>query len=110
MNQLKLQPKFSVGEEVILQSPHEPKYNGEYIVEQVIPPLEKHICRLTGAITLNTTGQNRYILNFIFDLEDMKGREAWVLETSLRKKHKPSEFKDFTSLMNNLKLPQKSIA
>lgn len=104
------QPKFSVGEEVILQSQNYSQYNGNYVVEEVIAPSQDYICRLTGRLLTNFSLEYNYKLSRIFNVGHALGCEAIPRERRLRKKHKPSEFKDFTSLMNNLKLPQKSVA
>lgn len=89
--------KFSVGEEVILQSKAYPEFNGEAVVLEVF---------------CSTGGVDRDGIRFI------EGGYAYMLtiksptigrkwhEAALRKKHQPSEF-TFNSLMDNLKLPQK---
>lgn len=102
------QPKFSVGEEVILQSKDCSKYNGDYIISGIIYDGVLYNCRITG-LPYKSSGFNwGYILSVARqDPEDPFGREIVWGETALRKKHKPSEFKDFTSLMDSLKLPQK---
>ncbi len=101
------QPKFSVGEEIILVSKNWGQFNGEYTILKIIPPKTSYIGH-NGALCRNGSSNIAYLINHVFTNEG--GREICWNESSLRKKHKSSEFKDFTSLMNNLKLPQKSVA
>jgi hypothetical protein len=93
------QPKFSVGEEVILISTLNPHLNGHYTI------LDRDFVHLTtlqdGSVIKDTY---RYKIGVVGSTGS-----GWWVESSLRKKHKPSEFKDFTSLMDNLKLPQRSV-
>lgn len=99
-------PKFSVNEIVIVQSPHYPETNGEYEVVQVLTYLE-----------FRAHCQNQFKADpegFIYKLKDYcatgkvnpENKTDCVSEPSLRKKHLPGEF-SFSSLMDNLKLPQK---
>lgn len=39
---------FEVGETVILNSIKSPQFNGEYIVELVVPKGQTHRCRISG--------------------------------------------------------------
>lgn len=88
--------KFSVGETVIINCEDLPQFNGtEHVVTQVeMVHFKNHditlICYKLG-FTYPWCGDSHY--------------EYWQ-ESTLRKKHQPSEF-TFNSLMDNLKLPQK---
>lgn len=44
------QPKFKVGEEVILVSEKYPHNSGEYIIQDIIKGNEKLECRVTGKL------------------------------------------------------------
>jgi len=81
------QPKFSVGEEVILCSKNCPEFNGEYTV----------VASFYGE-TFSRQGK-RYI-GWNYDLDSTHVNYWW--ETALRKKHKPSDM-SFDSLMNSIK-------
>lgn len=79
-----MRPKFEVGEEVILQSIDFPECNGEYSVQEVSYFDAVGFC-------------------YRLDLDHkVVGRlDLWV-ESSLRKKHKPSRM-SFDDLMSSLK-------
>lgn len=83
------QPKFSVGEQVILQSKGCPELNGDCVVLEVDTNFDDGIpgYRLTIPCTKDDEG---------FDI-------LWC-QTALRKKHDGSEF-TFDQLMSTLKQP-----
>lgn len=80
-------PKFSVGEVCIIQSPTFPEWNGEAEILEVYEPLE-----VVGG--LEPIAMYTYLTD--------KSEEFVVLETSLRKKHDPSQY-NFHELMDNIK-------
>ncbi len=89
------QPKFSIGEQVILQSKAYPECNGEATVLDILPTVgavdRKGVLTVQGGysykLTIETPEQYRY----------------WH-ELALRKKHDGSEF-TFDQLMSTLKQP-----
>lgn len=100
--------KFEIGEEVILVSKSRPYLNGEYVVTDI---------HKSSDIVENPFGENYRLPNdipgYVYCLESLSHQtpledgtqiEAYIhwLESSLRKKHKPSEF-TFEELMVNLK-------
>jgi hypothetical protein len=96
------QPKFSVGEQVILQSKGKPQYNGEYIVQGIAMPGKFY--RGIEQPVYCTIGYDLGIViteNFL-DVRD--GYSLWC-ESALRKKHQPST-ESFSQIMNGLKQPQ----
>ena len=87
------QPKFAIGEEVILVSKTYPQCNGEYTVEDIqkIPPHDFFVCKWAGVLFESTKESYIYKLEgHIYYLEE--GIEGYaVRESSLRKKHKPAD-------------------
>lgn len=96
-----MKPLFSAGEEVILQSKSHPQFNGEYIIEQVVGMVWK--CRVTS----KTCG-SRTPLGYLLDSPFIGngGTEMKVIQSELRKKHKPSG-DSFETMMDKIKSPQK---
>lgn len=101
-----MNPKFSVGEVVIVQSPYYPEQNGEYEVEEVFTYAEfLEYCK--GAFKSDCK-------TFIYRLKgysatgkiNPENKTDCVSEPSLRKKHLPGE-QSFKDLMTTLKSPQK---
>lgn len=88
-------PYFSVGEEVILVSKMQPQYNGDQIVEYVIPPGE-HPDPLNSNVIVEGPGYG-YRLAGLSLHED---RGLYFDESALRKKYKPSD-ESFSELMTN---------
>lgn len=106
-------PKFSVGEEIILQSETYPEANGEYVVIG-ITRLKDIAFRYNFNYNSSDGSNYHYELGGVFvELRDMEGNCSGLMcnhfsETSLRKKHKPSEFESYEALMNNLKIKEKA--
>lgn len=95
------EPKFSVGEVVILQSKSSPEFNGEYYIACVVFKGQSLICRITGFKYIsNCFG---YLLNKSFDAEDSCLEALWC-ESALRKKHQPGEM-TFEGLIMSLNNP-----
>lgn len=96
------EPKFKVGEEIILQSKNQPESNGEYTVIDVITDGKVFECRITGN-KMRRTG--RYGVGYMLDGAIAKGESgmetSWA-ESALRKKYPPSEY-SYTELMDKLK-------
>lgn len=90
------QPYFSIGEEVILISIDNPRLNGEYTIERYMPP-QPCINPLTGR--LNTSTNHAYKLHGIEPEDTTKG-SGYFRQSSLRKKHRPSD-ESFSELMAN---------
>jgi hypothetical protein len=90
MNQL-----YQIGELVILQSEHQPKHNGEYIIEAIDDSL------MVNVNTKKIEGGLGYYLGFTGDM----GNKYWT-QAALRKIHKPST-QSFTEMMSVLKMPNK---
>jgi hypothetical protein len=88
-----MNPLFSVGEVVILQSVDHPELNGECTVLEAVAP---------GKFS-SDGGKNGGAL-FTYRTEVYVGKSAWWVESSLRKKHQPGEH-SFTDLMASLKNP-----
>ena len=105
-----MNPKYSVGESVILQSISHPEYNGEYTVEKVIKNGDTFVCRSTGALItrMNNPGFG-YILNeVVITGKNVFGfvvEAAWR-ESALRKCHEPSQM-SFQSLIQSINSPVK---
>lgn len=102
-------PKFKVGEEVILQSHARPDLNGEYIVEAVVTEGDIVCCKIT-----HNTGRIGQGYGYLYRLEGLivansKNdffREGFWLESALRKKHQKGDM-SFENLMETLKFPEK---
>jgi hypothetical protein len=88
-----VQPKFSVGEVVILNSESHPHCNGEYTV----------ISLKEG--TFRSVVTEDKFLGYAYDLGiKVDGQPVLAAEPSLRKKHQPGEM-NFTNLMASLNNP-----
>ena len=82
--------KFEVGEEVILQSESFPEFNGEYTITDKNYIVRAYLTRISEF------AEDTYR----YSLAGLKVEESttWWLESSLRKKHKPSNY-SFKELM-----------
>lgn len=102
-----MNPKYSVGELVILQSRDYPEYNGEYYVDKILEKLEYSTCRLTGDVhyCAGTYGPISYLLSQPHLNKDI-GREVFWAELALRKRHEPSQM-SFQSLIQSINSPVK---
>lgn len=97
-----MNPKFSVGEVVILQSVDNPQCNGETTVLQVLNDGDRYICHVTGRRVRNEAG-----LAYVLDVDILDATETCMQwdECAIRKKHHPGEH-SFTDLMAILNAPQ----
>lgn len=102
-----MNPKYSVGELVILQSREYPEYNGEYYVHKILEKREPSTCRLTGDLhsCSGTHGPIIYLLSQPHLNKDT-GREVFWWEGALRKRHEPSQM-SFQSLIQSINSPVK---
>lgn len=98
------QPKFKVGEVVILQSKTFPELNGEYVVAVIREDGKKFLDRVTGELIEChfKLGQFGYVLDGC-QLQPNQQEYMWT-EHALRKKHERGEM-DFTALMDWMKQP-----
>jgi hypothetical protein len=97
-----MNPLFSVGEVVILRSSNYSELNGEYPVLLIIYGLEGYTCPITNQYLISGDEGINYVLDM--DFMDSDGTcNQWV-QSSLRKKHQPSE-QSFTELMQAIKSP-----
>lgn len=98
------QPKFSVGEVVILQSKSRPKMNGEYTVCCILRKGDSGIDIHTGVSFQNSHDDLGYILDDRSMVEDVGGgcllSISWH-ESALRKKHQPGT-ESFSEIMQRL--------
>jgi hypothetical protein len=97
-----MNPKFSVGEVVILQSETMPECNGEYSVLIVVTGKMSYECPVTGEIIISVADGIGYVLDG--GHTDDTGTCCQWGEWALRKKHQPGEH-SFTDLMASLKNP-----
>ena len=105
-----MNPKYSEGESVILQSINHPEYNGEYTVEKVLKNGDTYVCRSRGTlITRMDKPSFGYILNEVVvtgtNAVGFVVEAAWQ-ESALRKKHEPSQM-SFQSLIQSINSPVK---
>ncbi len=91
------QPKFQVGEVVILQSRSAPELNDEYPVLDVCLPGESR--SVDGAMKKNRTTHSVYLL----EVDGPHGSKWWA-ESALRKRHQPGEY-SWQDLKTRLVLP-----
>lgn len=92
-----MEPKFKVGEEVILQSDNYPEVNGECVVLSVEP--------FSGTTRgRNGTTVKGEAFSYRTTIEAPSGL-PWN-QIALRKKHKPSD-QSFDQIISSLKQPQK---
>lgn len=96
--------KFSVGELIVLQSKSMPQYNGEYTVEGIIKKDERHICRLTKRILVQSDDFGYVLSTPLFDLINNDGYETFWAESALRKRQEPGEL-SYAQLMQSLRSP-----
>jgi len=100
-----MNPKYSVGERVILQSVSHPEYNGEYTVSKIIGDGQVYNCRLSGR-GLVSVDFGYFLDTPLKDkLEDFCVEVKWG-ESALRKRHEPSQM-SFQSLIQSIKSPVK---
>lgn len=102
-----MNPKYSVGERVILQSKSHPEYNGEYTIIKILKDLEVSTCRITQTAHAceGGPGDIAYLLDEPH-LSKSSGREIFWAEVALRKKHEPSQM-SFQSLIQSINSPVK---
>lgn len=102
-----MNPKYSVGELIILQSREYPEYNGEYYVDKILEKREPSRCRLTGDLhaCVGTYGPISYLLSQPHLNKDT-GREVFWSEVALRKRHEPSKM-SFQCLIQSINSPVK---
>jgi len=91
------QPKFAIGEIVILQSKRFPELNGEYQVVDVVSPGESRL--VDGFSMVNDRGGFGYSLGV-----RAAGHSGWWCESALRKRHQPGEY-SWQDLKTILRLP-----
>lgn len=96
------QPKFAVGEVVILQSISQPQLNGEYTVLSATQEGDLARCPLSGQVILNGGPGLSYILDDGYS--DASGICALWNEAALRKRHQPGEY-NWQDLKTILHLP-----
>jgi len=102
MNSYINNPKFKVGETVILQSTTHPQFNGLYIVEDILDPEDYiYICRVTGEAALRPLGQYGYRLDTPF-IPQESTVETIVEEFELKKHYPPAGY-SFEEMINKLK-------
>lgn len=101
-----MNPKFSVGEVVILQSPRFPEYKGGHVVYKIwSDPEQTFTCRSTGTV-LRVNMVEAFSYHFEQPLLDPKGREICFAESSLKKRQEKGNM-NFKGLITTLKSPQK---
>lgn len=99
-----MNPKYSVGEVIILQSRSLPEYNGEYVVQNIYKPGEKKMCQAGSNIAITDPYRFTYDLGFSFE---WRGAVISTFqEVALRKKHEPSQM-SFQSLIQGINNPVK---
>ncbi|MNW01211.1 hypothetical protein D3C71_1968160 [compost metagenome] len=92
-----MNPKFKIGETIIIACKILPEFDGT-----------EHVITDIAEVTFPNHNNRKllcYTLDFTYEWQGVKDYKYWV-EGCLRKKQQPSEF-SFTQLMDNLKLPQK---
>lgn len=105
-------PKFKVGEEVVLVAVGRElsNLNGDYVVEAVVRNGTVYTCQLTGSNhVLYTDVEWCYRLQGLtpeYPCQDGSVREGLWKETRLRKKHQKGDM-SFENLMETLKFPEK---
>lgn len=103
-----MNPKYSVGELVLLQSRQYPEYGGEYYVDKILFKEERNTCRITGArhfCNSDKYGPISYLLSEPHTSKDTE-REIFWAEVALRKKYEPSQM-SFQSLIQSINSPVK---
>lgn len=107
---MKVLPKFSVGEVVILHSVSRPELNCEDTILEVIEPNNTSIDRIYGGVV-----RHKFARGYGYKLENTKisgvteeglsCEKVWA-ESALRKKQEPGEM-SFMQLMSSLKIEEK---
>ena len=97
------QPKFSVGEVVILQSIDHSEFNGEYTIEGVLPIGHKEMS-LCNRVRIEIAKETAYKIDLVVRNKKTGHLSCIFSENVLRKKHQPGEM-NFTSLMASLNNP-----
>lgn len=94
------QPKFAVGEVVILQSIDFPHLNGEKTVLMIVSPGEVYACPLNGRFVRSVAASIGYILDGGCVSE--RGSAMQWEESALRKRHQPGEhsWQDLKTILN----------
>ena len=103
-----MNPKYSVGELVLLQSRQYPEYDGEYCVDKILFKEEINRCRITGSLHFCSSVENGPLSYILSQSHKCKktGREIFWAEVALRKKHEPSQM-SFQSLIQSINSPVK---
>lgn len=102
-----MNPLFSVGEVVILQSKSRPEFNGEYTVRAVVRYGEKYTCRVSGDVIpfapINGSPLGYVLEEVIVTVNIFPGEieNTWA-EGALRKRHTKGNM-SFKELMSDLK-------
>lgn len=96
-----MNPKFQIGEEVIVVSETQPSINGEYTIRDIIPHGSIH--GINGLELIKPTSQLCYDVGIHrYDSESKTIRICLPWESELRKKYKPSP-DSFETIMGKLK-------
>lgn len=97
-----MNPKFKLGEPVILQSKDYPHYNGEYVIHAIVVGSELYFDRVLGKLVIDIfpPGEVAYTLCQAFP-DPCNPIEIYWDESALRKKQDPSEF-SFEELIKEL--------
>lgn len=105
-----MNPKYSIGEVVILQSVTYPEFNGEHTVRCVLSPETEYHCRVSNKDLRNINRRTSYILEDIcqrYDEDYKVVREINWSESALRKKHQRGDY-SFSELISTLKIGEKA--
>lgn len=94
-------PYFSIGEEATIVSKRFPENNGDTTILEMIPPRTEINPRSGMRFKHHDCEEIRYWTDTSKVTAACNG---WVLESSLRKKHKPSD-ESFSEIMANYKTP-----
>lgn len=97
-----MNPKFEVGEVVLLRSKSHPEADCESTILDIKEPLTAHPCEAGSGVVFR--GPN-YSYKLQVSVVHNGGLTSFWDETSLRKKHTPGEM-SFTSLMASLSSPK----
>lgn len=100
-----MNPKYSEGESIILQSISHPEYNGEYTVSKIIADGQVYSCRLSGRGLVSVNFGYLLDIPLKDKLEDFYVEAKWY-ESALRKKHEPSQM-SFQSIIQSINSPVK---
>lgn len=104
-----MNPKYSVGEVVILQSIDLPQYNGEYTILKIIEKDALFTCRISTEVFQAVGDGYSYIFEEVLTeaLSYNFHKEINWCESALRKKHEGSNY-SFSELMSTLKIGEKA--